>query len=110
MRIANWAAAADYINQMYGQGLRGHIASMDSLALNQRGVIEFKVYRGLLGNKDPLVKLLERVSKAHGESYDHAHSYDVVTEYIWNLTRERSVVVGHRKGRGLFIQLKDIGD
>jgi hypothetical protein len=111
MRTANWAAAADYINQMYGHGLNPPMASLDTLTMSQPGVIEFKIKRGTLGANTfvSLDRLVNRVSAVHGVT----HTRDLLHNgkaYIWTITSERSVVVGYRNGKGVYIQLKDTGN
>jgi hypothetical protein len=107
MRVANWSAAADYINEMYGRGLDQPLVSFDSLTRSQPGIIEFKVYRKVLG-ASAIWELLDRIRAVHGE-YNITGGSHNYAEFGWLLTPTRSIVCGARQGKGVYIQLKDTG-
>lgn len=107
MRTCNWAEAADYLNEMYGQGLDKPLASLDSLTRNQPGIIEFRVYRKVLG-MNTFARLIDLVAAVHG-SHTTTHGTHNYTEFVWKLTPSRAVVCGVRHGKGVYIQLTDTG-
>ena len=87
------------------------MASLDTLYMSRAGVIEFKIKRGVLGSDTyvTLNRLVGRVTAVYGVP----HTCELTVNgrsYTWSITAERSVIVGYRYGKGVYIQLKDTGD
>jgi len=105
--MANWATAADFINQTYGGGR--NLVGLDSLNMSQPGIIEFRVLKKVFDTPDTFDRMFIEMSTVHGNACTVVRDVDLELR-AWRLSSSRRVILRYKIGVGTYVQLIDDGE